>query len=118
MVVGEFKGTPGPWSVETALDPNDLHSPWVGRISENRFAALSCGDSLEEAYANAHLTAAAPTLLEAAQIALGLIESGRIYEQQCCSGQMCGCQGSTYADEAEHFLRTAISKALGQEAGK
>lgn len=65
--------------------------------------------------ADARLIAAAPELLEAADIALGLISGGRIYEQQCCGGQECGCQGSTYADEAVHFLKSAIKKALGHD---
>lgn len=50
-------------------------------------------------------------LLDAAQIALELIEGGHIYEQQCCGGHMCACQGATYADEATHFLRKAIALA-------
>lgn len=64
--------------------------------------------------ADARLIAAAPDLLEAAIGALGLIESGRIYEQQCCGGGTdCACRGSTYADEAAHYLRLAITRATG-----
>ena len=56
-----------------------------------------------------------PDLFDAAMGALGLIESGRIYDQQCCGGgSECGCRGSTYADEATHFLRAAIAKARGE----
>lgn len=66
--------------------------------------------------ADARLIAASPDLLEAAMIALSLIEGGRIYEQQCCDGKECGCRGSTYADESEHFLRKAIAKATGGAA--
>lgn len=62
------------------------------------------------------LHAAAQELLDAAQIALGHIEGGRIYEQQCCGGRDCGCRGSTYADEAAHYLRAAIAKATNADA--
>ena len=71
---------------------------------------------LPEAQANARLIAAAPELLEAADVALGLIEGGRIYDQQCCGGGSdCACRGSTFADEATHFLRAAILKATSRQ---
>ena len=54
--------TPGPWEAEQKLDPADLAAPWVGRLSENQYAALSCGKDVEERLANARLIAAAPRL--------------------------------------------------------
>jgi hypothetical protein len=57
------------------------------------------------------LVSAAPDLLGAAIGALYAIEGGRIYERQCCDGRECGCFGMTSADEALHYLRTAITKA-------
>lgn len=81
--------------------------------------ALPEADAMEQAMHPNRLEAwraenAAPELLEAAQFALELIETGTIYEQQCCGGGGdCGCRGATYADEAEHFLRAAISRARG-----
>jgi hypothetical protein len=43
--------------------PNER--PWVGRLAENRYSALSCGETQAEAIANARLIAAAPELYEA-----------------------------------------------------
>lgn len=31
--------------------------------------------------------------------------------QMCCDGRMCGCQGSTVYDEAEHYARAALVDA-------
>ncbi|HEX7852095.1 MAG TPA: hypothetical protein VF503_00180 [Sphingobium sp.] len=84
-------------------------------IGEVRYSSEASGfptvNDHGEMLANAALFIAAPDLVKAADIALGLILGGRLYEQQCCDGHMCGCQGSTYADEAEHFLRAALAKA-------
>lgn len=46
------------------MNPNDLQRPWVGRLSESRYAALACGENGAEAAANARLIAAAPTMLD------------------------------------------------------
>ena len=62
--------TPGPWSVEPHMSRGDLPRPWVGRLEENRFAALACGDTGEEASANAHLIAAAPDMYGALEALL------------------------------------------------
>lgn len=62
--------TPGPWEFEPRdeINASDVERPWIGRLAENRFAALACGDSADEAWANARLIAAAPALLEACEL--------------------------------------------------
>jgi hypothetical protein len=64
--MSETKHTPGPWEAERL--PQDAGSnvrPWVGRLSEYKFAALTCGETQDEAVANARLIAAAPDMYEA-----------------------------------------------------
>jgi hypothetical protein len=71
-------------------------------------------DVSEIDHPDARLIAAAPDLYDAALAAMEWIEGGRIYDQQCCGGGSdCGCRGSTYADEAVHYLRAALAKATG-----
>lgn len=59
------KHTPGPWQAESRFPKGDLQRPWVGRLAEQRYSALACGETVEEAIANARLIAAAPDMLEA-----------------------------------------------------
>lgn len=42
--------------------------------------------------------------------ALGAIDKGDLYDRMCCDGQMCGCQGSTHADQVLHFARAFLAK--------
>jgi len=49
------KATPRPWQAEGEINPGDLPRPWIGRIAENRFAALACGDTEEQSRANGDL---------------------------------------------------------------
>lgn len=65
MSRAQMEHTPGPWGYETDLEEGDIPRPWVGRLEENRYTALSCGETREEATANARLIAAAPELLAA-----------------------------------------------------
>ena len=44
------------------------------------------------------------------QEAKSVIEHGRLNEQMCCSGHMCGCQGSTNADYLLHCLTQALTE--------
>lgn len=108
--------TPGTWVAEGADVFGDHNI--ILRDGEDRRAVAAVVSNMRdpsEVAANARLIAAAPDLLEAAKIALSLIDGGRIYEQQCCGGGAeCGCRGSTYADEAVHFLRAAIARATGE----
>lgn len=32
-------------------------------------------------------------------------------KQLCCNGHMCGCQGATEYDQAEHYARAALDEA-------
>ena len=51
--------TPGPWTCEQ----NGKRGAWIGNSAT--WAALSCGDTDEEATHNARLIAAAPTIIKA-----------------------------------------------------
>ena len=42
--------------------------------------------------------------------AMDAIDKGNIYQQMCCDGHMCGCQGSTHADEILHFGRASLTQ--------
>lgn len=113
--------TPGPWECEPDLCHFDTLTTVVGGghrkgyLGRELIVQVGGYAGAGEATANARLIAAAPDLLDAAKIALSLIDGGRIYEQQCCGGGAeCGCRGSTYADEAVHFLRAAIARATGE----
>ena len=37
------------------------------------------------------------------------VEKGDLGERMCCDGYMCGCQGSSKADEFLHFARAALN---------
>ena len=65
--------TAGPWDYERSVDPRDAERPWVGRLNENRFSALACGETADEAWANSRLIAAAPELYEALGELLGML---------------------------------------------
>ena len=87
-------------------------SSWVAKASY-----LVADAMLAERAKSVDVPSAKDELLEAAMGALSFIESGKIYDLQCCGGgSECGCRGSTYADEATHFLRAAIAKSKGGAA--
>jgi hypothetical protein len=96
--------TPGPWNVEENSSPpliwgNDYEKP-IAEVELHRSYA-SYGDG--EAQANAQLIAAAPELLDACMVALGILDTG------------------TYAaawvrHDAAKQLRAAIAKAKGEDA--
>lgn len=48
------------------------------------------------------------------QNTINVIENGDLYRQQCCDGHMCGCQGSTHADEFVHYARAALANSEGK----
>ena len=109
--------TPGPWEAETLADRSPPNvRPWVGRLGESRYAALSCGDTQAEAIANAHLIAAAPELYEALTLALRAMEGTDDALHR--AGFMKGV-----ANPAIETARAALSKAkplsvATQEGGK
>ncbi|WP_313327719.1 hypothetical protein [Enterobacter oligotrophicus] len=94
----EFKGTPGPWSV----DRNNVHTGRIATIHHcigNDWVEVwspDWPDTEEKQEANAKLIAAAPDLLEALQACLGWVNNG-------------------IAREVHEKAFAAISKALGEE---
>lgn len=36
------------------------------------------------------------------------VEAGDLDQRMCCDGHMCGCQGSTNADQFLHYARQAL----------
>ena len=44
------------------------------------------------------------------EAAIKAIDAGDIYSQMCCDGHMCGCQGSSKADEFLHYARAALER--------
>lgn len=36
------------------------------------------------------------------------VEAGDLDQRMCCDGYMCGCMGSTYADQFLHYARAAL----------
>ena len=81
------KHTPGPWKMNTLLQPSENHRGWGiywkggqprafgGRIADVFPDCDSRGDPSEEAQANAHLIAASPMTLEALKTALRTLEN-------------------------------------------
>ncbi len=67
----EAKHTPGPWEPEAGV----ARGAWI-QGSNGNWAALACGETDEEARANARLIAAAPDLYEALQQALAVHGNG------------------------------------------
>jgi hypothetical protein len=92
--------TPGPW---TALLDTPRYTAGIHYISieaGDLFLVKTCGRSLEEAQANAHLIAAAPELLDAALNAVA------------CAGHGTGSR-QELADQIIEILRPSILKAQG-----
>ena len=104
--------TKGPWHVEEGVEDSEgeFYVCHQGTVCD--VTAVCATHSRSDAQA----IAALPELIEALQAAVELVESGRLYEAQCCGGgHDCGCQGSTYADELLHYARAALTKAGGPQ---
>ena len=52
------------------------------------------------------------------EYALDAIDKGNIYDRMCCDGQMCGCRGSSNADEVLHFGRQALAQTIASQIGE
>ena len=113
------KHTPGPWRVVIDDDGNPLsgrpsvHAPddldcaivhWDGFVQTYWRSAR--GD--REIHANAHLIAAAPDLLEAAQTCLDA-------ERKRRAKLLPGAPATTYTEKRIAALEAAIAKATGEE---
>jgi len=120
--------TPTPWEVERVLDPGDLSRPWIGRIEESRFAALACGDTREEAFANAHLIVTAvnnhAALKDAITTAAEWFEEYAAEHNRKAQDAPPGFErdsrevkAKTNANRAK-FLRLTLSAASASETGK
>lgn len=83
--------TPGPWEAETKeFGDTPGWRPWVGRLGEHRYAALSCGETQEEAIANACLIAAAPELLVALRGLLNMWSTRTVEEARAAIAKATG----------------------------
>lgn len=111
--MSEFKGTPGPWSVDTDIDDGygetSVISYWVrGAPHPNApgfdglVVAAVVKDCVENSEANAKLIAAAPELLAALE---ALTADRLFYIEGDTSGQM------NVAVKAYEVARAAIAKA-------
>jgi hypothetical protein len=119
--MSDFKGTPGPWKV-CEEPPNDYWfagvtigaaTPSDARRICDVFTGGMTGNSIADIHrANASLIAAAPELLTSLQDVLSVYSEPDY--RLCCDGRDCGCMGASVYQQAEHYARAAIAKALGQ----
>jgi len=102
--------TPGSWTGEVG---NDGTFAIYGRSRANGTQLL--GEFYPEDTGRfARLIATAPVLVEALREAIDAIEDDRgLDDYICCSGYMCGCQGSSKRQLMLHDLRAALSQAGG-----
>ena len=104
--------TPTPWEVERVLDPGDLSRPWIGRIEESRFAALVCGDTREEAFANANL------IVTAVNNHAALVKYLSIFLGHDDRFQVAVGGNPNAIEEMLNGARAALSAASASETGK
>jgi hypothetical protein len=103
----DTKHTPGPWHVIDFAGFRSIHN-------EPFYCAVNLLDEAycENAEANAKLAAAAPTMLEALQRALNIVDlwgagqHGTITPKECHEGELQALQ------KMENEIRSAINKAL------
>lgn len=121
MVVGEFKGTPGPWEWQT---PMGEHCPWIVQAGKQAYEwepIATLGDCTEDGpsprskafqrvQADARLIAAAPDLLAA-------LQAFNVTEANIVSGTADTLTIRVPIAVIQQAA-SAIAKALGQEAGK
>lgn len=98
----EFKGTPGPWSLDEYCNVVHGEKDGYGRKQNVRVSGVALPGRVTEEYAaNTQLVAAAPELLEALQSLVHADTHG-----------IKNCTAQTSAIEK---ARAAIAKALGKE---
>ncbi len=101
--MSEFKGTPGPWSVEGSWVESDCR--YIAEVHDFREECEIFKPVHPESAANANLIAAAPELLEALQ---KLVTAMRQYEMDV--GESAPYKHRMMMEKAD----AALSKALGQ----
>lgn len=108
--MSKFKGTPGPWIVDGSVTRGDAdHLGSTVAVASTLNVAWPFGRrAIKEEPYNAHLIAAAPELLEAAQIALSIAESW-IHDQLDGTSQL------EIALRELSPVRDAIARALGED---
>ena len=114
--MSKAKHTPGPWYLRTNRHPNTDGTKW-GWLDANQAGdqrppsgvnvTWSAGQTSE---ANARLIAAAPELLEAAQMVIAWYEAEDDHSKADFYERMQMCRDS------ESALRAAIAKATGEQA--
>lgn len=116
--------TPGPWSrgfSDWWVDRQDSgDSRWVALLADNREApvALVLGEGpadAEEIEANAHLIAAAPTMLEALIAADEALAQFTAFETD--AREIMGNTNFEIVKQRREQVRAAISKAIPDQAG-
>lgn len=101
-----MSGLPGPWEAERFITKGDLPHPWVGRLAEHRYSALACGETAEEALANACLIASAPETYSL----LKLLEWG--------DEDRPGCPFCGMGKDGGHLDRCQLDAALAKAEGR
>ena len=110
----------------TKIEHKYTISDWCGRIEYAKYA-------LADAYPDmrAHIDTQAATIARSrAEVerlngralvleahlteAIERVEKGDLDDRMCCDGHMCGCQGSTNADQFLHFARAALTGAASE----
>ena len=115
------------FQLEARVEPDTLQCVSTDIAGEDDAAAIV---ALHNAYPDmrAHIDAQAATIARSrAEVerlngralvleahlteAIERVEKGDLDDRMCCDGHMCGCQGSTNADQFLHFARAALTGA-------
>ncbi len=83
--------------------------PWPSEIDSGDYSRVESNAAFIVRACNSHYS-----LVEALREAIDAIEDDRgLDDYICCSGYMCGCQGSSKRQLMLHDLRAALSQAGG-----
>ena len=108
------KHTPGPWDWHAKLSASENHRGFVIRANGSRFQIADVSpldEDGDEGRANTLLIAAAPELLEAANLVLSWYEAEEDHSKADFYQRMDMCRAS------ETAIRNAIAKATGASNG-